>query len=370
MFDFDPSNWIQDSYGQFPPIDVDRLARENGLTLTPNFVIRFQQQGERELAVPESSDFFSDGIFLDDVVVRAAPETYHGDLPFQEGFENQDQLAGPFHWGDPRLSLPPGVLDPGGLVDILPDGIPHKGISSVALGRRVNGKETTNALDLLLDLSNYTNVKLVFWIYANGDEFEPKGDGIWFSDDGGANFRSVYPFDNLSQREYQKRTLDVDTLATNIGLSLTDRFVIRFEQHGERDFSGTSDFFGDGIYLDDIKVKGTPLPGDCNGLPVTLIGTNGDDFLQGTPGNDVIAGHGGRDIISGLDGDDVICGGEGDDVVDGGEGNDVILGGSGSDVLLGKQGDDQLIGGEGRDYLIGGGGTNNLSDAAANDKVF
>jgi hypothetical protein len=63
-------------------------------------------------------------------------------------------------------------------------------------------------------------------------------------------------------------------------------------------------------------------PPTCNGLPSTIVGTDGDDVLIGTPGDDVIVGLGGNDTILGRGGRDVICGGEGDDFINGGPGND------------------------------------------------
>ena len=83
----------------------------------------------------------------------------------------------------------------------------------------------------------------------------------------------------------------------------------------------------------------------CDGLPATIVGTNGNDTLTGTAGPDVIAGLDGNDTISGLDGDDIICGGNGEDTIYGnveiltlglvsGD-NDRIFGDNGEDLLIG-----------------------------------
>jgi len=63
-----------------------------------------------------------------------------------------------------------------------------------ALGRNADGNFTTNALDLHLDLSAYNQVELSFWLKDTDDETHNE-DGIYFSDDGGANFKKVYILD-------------------------------------------------------------------------------------------------------------------------------------------------------------------------------
>ncbi len=66
---------------------------------------------------------------------------------------------------------------------------PHTGEDGVALGRRVNGEPTTNALDLHLNLAAETQVELSFCSnYSRRDEHL---DGIWFSDNGGDTFIKV-----------------------------------------------------------------------------------------------------------------------------------------------------------------------------------
>ena len=107
---------------------------------------------------------------------------------------------------------------------------------------------------------------------------------------------------------------------------------------------GFPDTDGDGI-ADCVDVE-------CNGLPVTILGTAGDDTLTGTSGPDVISGLGGNDIIRGRGGNDVICGGGGIDYIQGGDGNDRLYGGGMRDYLMGDKGNDVLFGGEGTETMI------------------
>ncbi|MGH8572641.1 MAG: hypothetical protein ACREX8_08705, partial [Gammaproteobacteria bacterium] len=100
-----------------------------------------------------------------------------------------------------------------------------------------------------------------------------------------------------------------------------------------------------------------PPPRTCNGLPVTIQGTDNGETLTGTPGDDVIDGGGGNDVLRGLGGNDVLCGGDGRDRLFGGPGRDRLFGGAGRDQLFGDNGRDALNGGTGRDRCDGGAGT-------------
>jgi hypothetical protein len=86
----------------------------------------------------------------------------------------------------------------------------------------------------------------------------------------------------------------------------------------------------------------------CNGLPVTITGTGGNDVIIGTLGDDVIFADAGNDIVYSLSGNDTICGGPGDDTVSGGPGNDIILGDAGDDMFIA----DQVV--DGSDVFYGG----------------
>jgi hypothetical protein len=106
----------------------------------------------------------------------------------------------------------------------------------------------------------------------------------------------------------------------------------------------------------------------CQGLDVTLVGTDGSDEIIGTPGSDVINGRKGNDVIRGLGGDDIICGGKGFDVIYGDGGNDTLFGERGNDTLLGGSGIDRLIGGLNDDLLKGGGGNDHLDGGSDFDR--
>ena len=117
----------------------------------------------------------------------------------------------------------------------------------------------------------------------------------------------------------------------------------------------------------------------CNGLQVTISGTEGEDELVGTAGDDVIHGLQGNDTIDGLGGNDTICGGAGADVITGGAGDDSLFGGrgadeisggSGADTIRGGDGNDVLGGGDGDDHVLGGSGADVVTGGAGRDVAF
>lgn len=81
-------------------------------------------------------------------------------------------------------------------------------------------------------------------------------------------------------------------------------------------------------------------------VPVSFLGSGGDDVLIGGAGADRLLG------------------GPGDDVLIGNAGADALRGGLGHDTLMGGQGNDSLIGGPGKDTLGGGPGRNEVRQLA------
>lgn len=102
----------------------------------------------------------------------------------------------------------------------------------------------------------------------------------------------------------------------------------------------------------------------------TVIGTNGDDYLEGTSGDDVICGLDGYDSIDGKDGNDIVYGGDGPDTIHGGQGDDTIYGGPGEDNLYGGQGDDTIYGGGEADMVNGERGNDILYGGEEADEMY
>ena len=120
---------------------------------------------------------------------------------------------------------------------------------------------------------------------------------------------------------------------------------------GEDSFEFSSfDELGFGSDKGKMTVKVTS-DATCKGLPVTIVGTEGDDTLQGTTGADVVHALGGNDTIKGGNGKDILCGGLGNDRINGGKGKDRLNGGKGKDRLNGGKAKDKCIGGPQKDRL-------------------
>ena len=90
----------------------------------------------------------------------------------------------------------------------------------------------------------------------------------------------------------------------------------------------------------------------------TVLGGNGDDFMNGAQDDDKVWGGAGNDWLRTGLGNDELRGGAGDDklvgvydddVIRGGDGNDRVGGGPGNDVLRADGGQDQVLCGNGRD---------------------
>ena len=158
----------------------------------------------------------------------------------------------------------------------------HNSRFGVALGRLTDAEsfeETINTLDLALDLSGERDVELSFWVKDNFNETTPAG-GILLSDDGGATFVRAYGFDtelwSLWSNTYGLISrIDLDQLASAVGLNLTATFVIRFQQEGRQDFTGGV-VFANGIFLDDIRVQSHDLAVEYAQLPFVADFENGE----------------------------------------------------------------------------------------------
>jgi Secretion system C-terminal sorting domain len=241
VFSFKPSDWCN-QYGQYPPFDIDKLATDNGLSLTPNFIIRFQQHGENYLPS-------YDGFYIDNVNVYVPMRNYTM-LPFFDDFEGPN-LSSSWVWSfaDQTNTLAAIPTRPSNIVDI-ENGIGINNSRAVRMGKACSDGFATNALDLLLNLANQPQVAMTFMISDRDDETHAD-DGIYFSDNGGSTFKKVFSFkpSDWCNQYGQYPPFDIDKLASDNGLTLTPNFIIRFQQHGE-DYLPSYD----GFYIDNVNV--------------------------------------------------------------------------------------------------------------------
>ncbi len=256
VYRFNQGEERQNFYQLSPNIDVDALAEANGLSLSSNFIIRFQQIGTGNFNT--SGD--EDGFILDDVAVFS-PEIEYAILPFEDDFE-----TGTFRpmWSEANPS------EPAMGVPTAPNFAPHRfggrvsifsstsgannGSFYTGIGRSSDGNQTTSALDLRLNLEGKNNVLLRFFWRDVFDQTQEQ-EGIYFSSDSGNSFVQVVALDpsNNSNQMYSEQVVDVSALAEANNLSLTSTFVIRFQQIGTGDFNTSGD--EDGFLIDDVSVS-------------------------------------------------------------------------------------------------------------------
>lgn len=181
---------------------------------------------------------------------------------FSDGFESgslRDMWA-------PRPGEEDGVVE---VVDRIQDvrNLPHEGDFALAIGRegdtRFNGtsnESTISAADLCLDLSEQTDATLHFYVRDQIDE-NTASDAILLSDDGGETFHPALRLQPSAWGDqiYGMMTVDLAAAAEQLGLSLSDRFVIRFQQGGVADFVGSRFQNMDGFFIDNVVVMGSPV---------------------------------------------------------------------------------------------------------------
>lgn len=246
---FTPESWNQFALNRYPPLPIDELAADAGLSLTEAFVIRFQQRGEND-----RRSSASDGFYLDEVRVVADAYAY-ASLPFEDNFET-GQWKPAWEWSFAEDTDSLASLSPSTTVANLVEVRQNFGVDrsrGLVLTRAYGGQFTTNAFDLHLDLSGEGEVAMSFAIRSYGDETD-RNDGLYLSDDGGNGFVKVFDFDPDFYCDFlfgKYPDFDIDALAADAGLALSSTFVIRFQQRGE---GPTNTSNADGIAIDEVRV--------------------------------------------------------------------------------------------------------------------
>ncbi len=193
------------------------------------------------------------------ISVNDPADTYAG-LPYSTGFESGSL--------DQYWSFTEGVE---GRVMVTSSYSPHSGSYQLTLDDTVNGGSySLNEALLHLNLAGQGQVDLEFWWKEFGDETHSQ-DGIYFSDDAGANFTKVQDLNggSTSNQSWQNFQLDLDALAAGGGLSLTSTFVVKFQQYDN--YTITTD----GFAFDDINVTagatGNPPTANFSGSPTSGV---------------------------------------------------------------------------------------------------
>ncbi|MEL6867389.1 MAG: IPT/TIG domain-containing protein, partial [Bacteroidota bacterium] len=272
------SYWA-DHYGQFPPIPINELALQYGLQVNEQFVIRFQQGGTGDFNTYSSED----GLFLDEVAVYSKAPLY-ATLPFNDGFES-GQLSASWRQAYHPQTVHPLYMTPNNIAQVYQNSDEaFEGAHSLLLGRSTDGNLSSAALDLFLNLQDYSQATLRFQMRDFYDENQ-SADALYFSDNGGQTFQKVYQFyPEFTPNQYVEYIIDIDSMATCKNLSLSDQFVIRFQQFGQGDFNTYSS--EDGFFIDNVSVEGSQgneqlqltAFSPMEGLPGTEVDISGRHF--------------------------------------------------------------------------------------------
>ena len=257
-----------DNWGQFPPIHIGRFFADK--PFTNNCVIRFSQRGNNDFNCTGGTQ----GYVIDDVLVQVCPVEY-ANLPvfddFEDGLPNHWKSSNPFYDGytiyknnaPERTSRPDGVMEVGSSQN----GVNFDAVSGtkvLSMGKRYDSSNNADyvgvAADLHLNLQGHTKVELSYWLkdldsYSNLNLEEI---GIFLSDDGGLTFTKKPVFDWRFNywTDYlwgKLPPLPLDKLAAVNDLTLTNKFVVRFQAKFNRDFNPSGG--SQGILLDNVEVK-------------------------------------------------------------------------------------------------------------------
>ncbi|MCP9235451.1 hypothetical protein [Lewinella sp. JB7] len=255
VWDFKAQLWC-DQYGVHPPLNVSKLASEHDLALNNNFVIRFQQYDDSDFTSGRYSGD-GDGFALDDIEIFEA-NTVYATLPLTDDFEVPDLQS---WWTIPTVVETALPFEDAALPSVVARRHANSGVDnspSLLLGKRCDqtGVFTSAAADLHLNLADKQDVILDFFINNYRDETHIP-DGLYLSTNGGDSFSKIWSFDPSTWCVGigQHPPLNLSRLANSVGLSLTDRSVLRFQQFDDADFSqGRYVGEGDGFALDNIRV--------------------------------------------------------------------------------------------------------------------
>lgn len=145
---------------------------------------------------------------------------------------------------------------------------PYSGAYHLVMDANTNNNYVTNQADLRVDLSGCVSPTLYFRWKEFLDETHAE-DGVFLSDDGGENFVKVHDLTGAANNVWTAVSLNLATLATANGLSLSEEFVIRFQQY---DNYGAAT---DGIAIDYVYVYG------CSNTPSPMLMITDNDLAKG-----------------------------------------------------------------------------------------
>ena len=227
--EINPNTWYE------VKLDMDSLCSNYGLNMNTNFVIRFQQKGHSPIP--------GNGFAFDAIQIYRRYAKLNYKTGFEKGFDEYWETS----------STPYGV------VKVTDSWSPYAGLYHMLMTVSINNYYATNSAKLYVDFSDcccsYPGTRLKFQFKDFGDFDDPE-DGIYFSDDGGANFEKIFNLkpESWADNVWHEIDLDLKGLVAAYGMSLTADSVIMFQQRGN--YSVPSG----GFAFDEVEVYRTGTP--------------------------------------------------------------------------------------------------------------
>ncbi|MCP4712552.1 MAG: hypothetical protein GY869_28335, partial [Planctomycetes bacterium] len=200
--------------------------------------------------------------YIDNISLTSQTTPTYASVPYVTGFET----------GNIDVFWTTGSTADG-RVRVLDTNTPYSGAYHLVMDDGVDaGSFSLNNADLHMNLSGQTQTWLSFWWKDFGDETNTE-DGVYFSDDSGANFTKVYELngDSYTNDTWSSHLLDAVDLAATAGLGMSSTFIIRFQQYD--DYGITTD----GFAFDDILVTN-----DAPQTSITVTYPNGGETFTET----------------------------------------------------------------------------------------
>ena len=246
---------ISSTYTQFK-VNLSAAAATHGLMLGSAFKIRFNHF--------DDYPFTTDGFAFDDIAVTAnafVPQEPEVTI-FEDNFE-----SGLFH--------PQWVITGTGnhRTEITSQQVP-RGSYHLLMDTHANAN-SRNEATLTLNVANYQDLTLKFWMKENNDEDHapPSNtftggadfDGVAVSTDGTTWHEVQALRGTLSSNTYREFIVDLSAAAGFFGFTPGTAFQIRFNHFDNSPWSA-----GDGFAFDDIRVTGRPVQQLLLSAPATL----------------------------------------------------------------------------------------------------
>jgi len=194
-------------------------------------------------------------------------------IPFYEGFETGTLATYWYSTGTNAYRT-----------EVTSNHLPHSGSYHLTMDTSISGTYSRNELTLVIDLADYENVVLSFWMkdFSDSSDGPPPTpfiggadfDGVAISEDGNTWYevQGLRSGDGVSEI-YTQFIVDLDAAIATYGLAYNSTFRIRFNHYDN--YPLVRDGATDGFAFDDIEITGQVLD-DLRVVPRTRFTASGE----------------------------------------------------------------------------------------------